>query len=884
MDITIRRLAVWSGMYLLASGVLSRLIVSSYSIVFWGILSLPSIILVPLLVGLALVESLGKSGFQGLGQKTGKGLAIWIAWCLGILVFVSLTVVLQLLNSFTVYLIPFLAGGSALYLTTKTDHKFVMISTRTLLILLCIVGISFVPVLLASVNMPFPLFGLNFDTPAFIMQPVERAIQYNYFSLNVQIIDQFLTLIGCFWFNIGPGNFLWFARFLLEAIFCIGVYFLVNKTTKRPLLAFLSATFAPFLMVGTMGFGGFNLYFDTMQQDFRSNTLIYAVFPFLLSSFGVMFTARRTTYGTTKIVLPPLLFGLALFIFSAFPWTNYGLPNGYNLLEINPLVISILAVILVIAILYMFSHGLMNSSLFLMVTTLVLWLMHSVEFIAFEAILLFYLIVTSWSDSSLHVIKRHISQENVPKMLVISSVILVVLGFVMNKIAVTDFKQLSFNVPFLFIYQGANVLFYEIPKIPTFIYGNGPVILALLVVGSLIVIYRHTKVEAVFFFMFAFTLFLYFVPLGWTYRLFKEMVPFMTILVALPFYLLAKSILSSNHKRTLRYLSLGVLLFVVMGGMAIPSWQRATYHDSTMPESNWQSFMSYNELTVSSFLATSTPRNSVIVSDPFTVYMLSSLSDRVQFYDKSQFEVNGMPSALYVADNVFLLNQRENLSVLDFDGISGYVRTSLPSPNGPFSIDLWAERTGPVNYSLSIATISGWRYITDVLDGIILSPGNELDFRNWDGNQTVFLQSGVTMQQSVWYNIAVTFDGSNLSMYVNGALAASTPFEQSAVNSDEFDLGAIVSNYGQNRAFNGSLSTVQIYNRALSLDEVATLYSAPLQSFNGQTLWFNAADTNANSTVIPNLVSNSTYGILENGADSQCNQRSVATLQSKLSR
>lgn len=191
---------------------------------------------------------------------------------------------------------------------------------------------------------------------------------------------------------------------------------------------------------------------------------------------------------------------------------------------------------------------------------------------------------------------------------------------------------------------------------------------------------------------------------------------------------------------------------------------------------------------------------------------------------------------------------------------------ACPSPNGPFSIDLWAERTGPVNYSLSIATISGWRYITDVLDGIILSPGNELDFRNWDGNQTVFLQSGVTMQQSVWYNIAVTFDGSNLSMYVNGALAASTPFEQSAVNSDEFDLGAIVSNYGQNRAFNGSLSTVQIYNRALSLDEVATLYSAPLQSFNGQTLWFNAADTNANSTVIPNLVSNSTYGILENGA------------------
>ena len=61
MDITIRRLAVWSGMYLLASGVLSRLIVSSYSIVFWGILSS--------------VNNLGSSlGWFGIGRVTWK---IW---------------------------------------------------------------------------------------------------------------------------------------------------------------------------------------------------------------------------------------------------------------------------------------------------------------------------------------------------------------------------------------------------------------------------------------------------------------------------------------------------------------------------------------------------------------------------------------------------------------------------------------------------------------------------------------------------------------------------------------------------------------------------------------------------------------------------------------
>jgi hypothetical protein len=681
----------------------------------------------------------------------------------------------------------------------------------------------------------------------------------------VQIIDELLTLIGCFSFNIGPYYFLWSVRFLLEAIFCIGVYIFVTKTTKKPFLAFLSAIFAPFLMVGINEPGGFNLFFDIIQQHFRSSTIIFAIFPLLLGSFGGALHEKTTNSKTTKVILPSLLFGLALFLFSQFPW--HGLPGGYNLLEINPPVISILVVVLVLSVLHKFSQSFVGLSLPLMVTTLVLWLMHSAEFIAFEAILFVYLIMISGSNSPLQRIRNHISEKNMINLLITSSAILISVGLVVNRIAVTTLKQLSFNIPFLWIYQGENIMFYEIPKIPTFIYGNGPVILFLLVAGILFICYRRTKVEVVCFFMFAFVLFLYFIPLGWTYRLFDEIVPFMALLVAFPFYLLSRSILSRNCKSILRYLSVGFLLVLVMGGIAIPSFQRFTYHDSSMPEDNWQSYMSYSELNASAFLASNTPSNSIIISDPFTVYMLASISNRVQFYDQAQFEVTGQPSALYAADNVFLLNQREaNVSVLDFDGINGYVRTELPSPTGSFSIDLWADRTGPVNYSLGFATISGWRYITDVLDGVILAPGNELEFRNWNGNQTVWLGSGVTMQQSVWYNVAVTFGDGNLSMYVNGALAASRPFEQSVVYSEEFDLGATVFQGGQNRAFNGSLTAVQIYNRTLSPGEVSALYSAPLQSLSGRTLWFSSAAAEANSTAILNLASNSTYGMLENGA------------------
>jgi hypothetical protein len=866
--ITDRTFAISSALYLLAGGLLSRLVVNTQSVLLWSVLSLPSIVLVPFMVGLAVTRFVQKPTLQSLTLKTSQSFGALTMWFLGILILITVIMILQVLNLFSVYVISFLAGGSAVYLLSKENQELVTIPRQTLLIACCLITLSVVPVIIGSIDRPIPLFGLDFDTPAYNLQPVVRAIQYNYFTLSVPLIDELLALIACFIFNTGPSYFFWFARFLLEAVFSIGVFVFVNKISRKPLLAFLSAIIAPYLMVGTMETGGFNLYFDVIQQHFRSNTIIFAIFPFLLSGFGSIAYDERSTKRIVRLVLPALVFGLALFFFSGFPGYNYGEPNGFNLLYINPIVVSILVLILLFVFLRKLNHGLVSSSLLLLVTSIVLWLMHNEEFIAFEVILLFYMVVLSWSTSSKRVFGVHLSDEILPKLLFSLSLILVVAGYSLNRIVVSDFKQLALNIPFLFIYQGASLLLYEVPKVQNLIYGNGPVILILLGTGVLLVNYRQTRTESVLLFMFASILFLYFVPLGWTYRLYSEIVPFMTIIVALPLFVFVTFILHSNHKRILRDLAVGSVLVLVVGGIAIPSVQRFSYHDYTMPQVTWQSYLSLNELNAASFIESNTPSNSIIVSDPFTVFTMAPLADRVSIYDKSQFDVNGLPSALQVYNTIFMLNQRgENISALEFNGVNSYVKTNLESPSGSFSIDLWAERSGSVNYSLGFATIAGWQVSnSEILDGIVLYPGNILGFREYNGNQTVYLQYPVVMQPGVWYNIAVTFANGSLSLYVDGTMVSSLRFSQSPLNSKEFDLGATVWQTGQNRAFNGSLSEVQVYERALSEAEVEALYSSPLQSLSGQVLWFNTTNAEMNSSVILNTAENSTYGALEDNA------------------
>lgn len=82
-----------------------------------------------------------------------------------------------------------------------------------------------------------------------------------------------------------------------------------------------------------------------------------------------------------------------------------------------------------------------------------------------------------------------------------------------------------------------------------------------------------------------------------------------------------------------------------------------------------------------------------------------------------------------------------------------------------------------------------------------------------------------TLETNEWILGVVTYDGSTMSIYKDGLLVASAP-KTGALSTDANVTALLGCNPGADHtaAFDGSIDEVQIYTRALSAEEIATLY------------------------------------------------------------
>ena len=92
------------------------------------------------------------------------------------------------------------------------------------------------------------------------------------------------------------------------------------------------------------------------------------------------------------------------------------------------------------------------------------------------------------------------------------------------------------------------------------------------------------------------------------------------------------------------------------------------------------------------------------------------------------------------------------------------------------------------------------------------------------------ITSNTLLLTNVWYNIAATYDGNLISIYINGTLDKNTP-QTGTVTPNPGSLLLGKTSYG-NAYFNGNISNTQIYNRALSAQEVLQNYNATKSRFN----------------------------------------------------
>lgn len=98
-------------------------------------------------------------------------------------------------------------------------------------------------------------------------------------------------------------------------------------------------------------------------------------------------------------------------------------------------------------------------------------------------------------------------------------------------------------------------------------------------------------------------------------------------------------------------------------------------------------------------------------------------------------------------------------------------------------------------------------------------------------------ESGITVFDNTWKHISFVFDGTNLSLYINGILDTNpnktTDSAISGLYSSDIPItiGILLNSGVKESYFNGSINNVHIYNRALNKDEIKELYLNPYAMF-----------------------------------------------------
>lgn len=171
-----------------------------------------------------------------------------------------------------------------------------------------------------------------------------------------------------------------------------------------------------------------------------------------------------------------------------------------------------------------------------------------------------------------------------------------------------------------------------------------------------------------------------------------------------------------------------------------------------------------------------------------------------------------------------------------FDGISAHMRVA-DSPSLRFTsamtVEFWVN---PVAYpSFSGSLLGRW----DALPGmdqrsyLVASDRTGIVFFHVtaDGRDSVTSASTLNpVPLNQWTHFAGVYDGSALTVYVNGALASQTPYQGGIfAGTNDLGLGAAVGGLVPGDVlgpFNGLMDEVRLYNRALTASEIQGIFQA----------------------------------------------------------
>ena len=141
------------------------------------------------------------------------------------------------------------------------------------------------------------------------------------------------------------------------------------------------------------------------------------------------------------------------------------------------------------------------------------------------------------------------------------------------------------------------------------------------------------------------------------------------------------------------------------------------------------------------------------------------------------------------------------------DGLSSPETTSFGFGSGDFTIEAWAYLTtnGVFNNIVSAGVDSANGYRLDI------STSNNLRFLAYIGSWTTVITGSTSLATGQWYHLAVTRNGNNFNLWVDGSSDATTVSNSGTIAdpTTKIEVGAVTTN-SLNRSFNGYLDDVRV--------------------------------------------------------------------------
>ncbi len=233
------------------------------------------------------------------------------------------------------------------------------------------------------------------------------------------------------------------------------------------------------------------------------------------------------------------------------------------------------------------------------------------------------------------------------------------------------------------------------------------------------------------------------------------------------------------------------------------------------------------------------------IVENITVYWPSGRVNSINSINPNQFitieENNGL-IAYYPYDGDASDASNNNLVGIEEGGVS-LTSDRFGNANRAYGFDGVDDRIVSVNLPQpSLITVAGWFSTSaDYSDGyanVIDIPGalglgigttNELSGIILIGEgDFVPINASNVVNDGIWHHAALSYDGANLKLYLDGAVVANIPEGAGGVfysqESQVLNIG--YSTDGTDRWFNGSIDEVRIYDRALTEAELLQVYEA----------------------------------------------------------